>query len=181
MQRDLRALFDGKVVAAVLPAKRGPGRPPKVKREREEREEDDERDEALEALESMVDDHQGFDEHMRPRKPQKRKAFAVRTGERPGSCSECLAEVCQQPFAALRMPGAVERTCAHEGPQVKLRMCEWFRKTLLTIGGTEEMRGVLLGAVAEKWGIARFEVVGILSIEKSGRHDVRNEESQPKA
>ena len=111
----MRALFAGKVEAVVLPAKRGPGRPPKVKREREEREEDDERDEALEALRSMAEDHQGFDERLRPWKPQKRRAAYVRTGERPGYCSAVLAEVCEVPVAALRMPGAAERTCRHGG------------------------------------------------------------------
>ena len=116
-----------------------------MKVKREEREEDDERDEALEALQSMADDHQGFDEHMRPWKPQKRRAVALRTGERPDSYAEALAEVCEQPVAALRMPGAVERSCMHEGPQVKLRLREWFEKKLEELGGSEEMHEVLFG------------------------------------
>ena len=86
MQANLRSLFAGKREAVEVPAKRGPGRPPKVRKREEE---DEQPDEVLEALQSMPDDHQEYDERLRLRH-RKRKADALEGGEHPGSCSRTL-------------------------------------------------------------------------------------------
>ena len=119
MQANLRSLFAGKREAVEVPAKRGPGRPPKVRKREEE---DEQPDEVLEALQSMPDDHQAYDEERLRLRHRKRKADAIAAGEDPGSCSQALAEACEKPLAALRMPGGIERSSRHEGPQVKLRL-----------------------------------------------------------
>ena len=63
MQANLRSLFAGKREAVELPPKRGPGRPPKRKRE----EEDEQPDEVLEALQSIPDQPEAYDERLRVR------------------------------------------------------------------------------------------------------------------
>ena len=83
---NLRSLFAGKREAAEVPPKRGPGRPPKVRK----REEEDEQPDALvEALRSMPDHQEAYDERLRLRH-RKRKADALEGGEHPGSCSRTL-------------------------------------------------------------------------------------------
>jgi hypothetical protein len=62
MQSNLRSLFAGKREAVELPAKRGPGRPPKVRKKEEETEQPDE---LVEALQSLPDHHQASDERLR--------------------------------------------------------------------------------------------------------------------
>ena len=175
MQANLRSLFAGKREAVEVPAKRGPGRPPKVRKREEE---DEQPDEVLEALQSMPDDHQAYDERLRLRH-RKRKAGSMEGG--PRSCSQALVEASEKPLSALRMPGGEERSSRHEGPQVKLRLCQWFEKTLEELGGSEEMHEVLLGAVAEKWGFLGLRSGIFWMMRKRGRRNVRNEESQPKA
>ena len=41
-------------------------------------------------------------------------------------------------------------------------MCKWFEKTLEDLGGSDESHEMLSGAVAERWGVPRFEIVRIL-------------------
>ena len=76
MQANLRSLFAGKREAVEVPAKRGPGRPPKVRKREEE---DEQREEVLEALQSMPDDHKAYDERLRL-KHRKRKADNMQAG-----------------------------------------------------------------------------------------------------
>ena len=161
MQANLRSLFAGKREAAEVPAKRGPGRPPKVSK----MEEAEKPDEVLEALRSMPDNPEDYDERLRVRH-RKRKADTMEAGEAPGSSSQALVEAFEKPLSALKMPGCEERSSKHEGPQVKLMLCKWFAKKLEEIGGSDEMKEVLLQAVAEQWGVPRFEVVGILENEE---------------
>ena len=59
MQSNLRSLFAGKLEAAELPPKRGPGRPPKVRKREEEVEQPDE---LVEALRSVPDQPDAYDE-----------------------------------------------------------------------------------------------------------------------
>ena len=150
-----RSLFAGKREAAEVPAKRGPGRPPKVRKREEE--EDQQPDPLLEALLlSMPGETEAYDERLRVSR-HKRKAE-----EAPGSCSRALLEVSGNAWADLRMPGSIERSCKQEGPQVSLRLCKWFEEKLEELSGSGEMHELLLGAVAEKWQAARFQIVGIL-------------------
>ena len=41
-------------------------------------------------------------------------------------------------------------------------MCKWFEETLEALGGSDETHGLLVGAVAERWAVPRFEIVRIL-------------------
>ena len=158
MQVNLRSLFAGKCVAAEAPPKRGPGRPEKVRT----REEDDEQpDPVVAALQSMPDQPEAYDERLRVRH-RKRKAESMEGGEVPGSRALSLFQASGKPLSELRMPGGIERSSKHEGPQVKLRLCKWFEKRLEELGGSDEMHEVLLGAVAQKWAFPRFENVRIL-------------------
>ena len=45
---------------------------------------------------------------------------------------------------------------------MKLRLCKWFEKTLEQLGGSDETHEMLLGAVVEKGGVPRFDIVRIL-------------------
>ena len=60
MQANLRSLLAGKREAVELPPKRGPGRPPKRKRD----EEKELPDEVLQALRSIQEHHEAYDEHI---------------------------------------------------------------------------------------------------------------------
>ena len=158
MQTNLRSLFAGKREVVEVPPKRGPGRPPKVRKREEE---DEQPDAIVEALQDMPDQPEAYDEHLRVRH-RKRKAESMEGGEVPGSSCLALVEAAGVSVAELRMPGNIERSSKHEGPQVKLRLCKWFEKTLEGLGGSDETHELLLGAVAEKWGVPRFEIVRIL-------------------
>ena len=50
----------------------------------------------------------------------------------------------------LAMPGAKARR-AHDGPQLKLQLCEWVEDTSLNLGGGEEVWDLVLSAAAEEW------------------------------
>ena len=114
MQSNLRSLFAGKREAVELQPKRGPGRPPKVRKKEEEE------DEVLKALQSMPDGHEAYDEQLRRRRKRKAEGQAV----------TALEEAAGKTFAEMRMPGSFQRNHQHEGPQVKLQLCIWFEKTL---------------------------------------------------
>ena len=154
---NLRSLFAGTKEAAELPPKRGPGR---LKNVRTREEEVERPDAVLAALESMPDHHEAFDERLRVRY-RKRKADCMGGGEVPGSCAQALVEASEKQLSQLQMPGNILRSNIHEGPQVKLRLCNWFEKKLVELGGSDEMFEVLLGAIAEKWSCARFQIVKI--------------------
>ena len=155
MQVNLRSLFAGKCEAVELPPKRGPGRLKKV-RTREEEE-----DAVVAALQSRPYQPEALDEHLRVRH-RKRKADCMERGEVLGSCALALVEASEKKMSELKMPGNIERSNKHEGPQVKLRLCKWFEKKLEELGGSDEMHEVLLGAVAEKWAVPRFQILKIL-------------------
>ena len=146
MQSKLRSLFAGKREAVELPAKRGPGRPPKLRKREEAAEMPDE---WVEALQSVPDQPEAYDEHLSVRRRKRMPSVA-------------LEEAAGKPVAHLRMPGSSERDSKHEGPQVRLRLCNWFEKTLEDLGGSDESRGALLTAVAERWGVTWGEVSKIL-------------------
>ena len=82
MQTNLRALFAGKREAVDLPPKRGPGRPPKVRKREEASQESDA---VVEALRAVSDQPEGFDEHLRVRH-RKRKADCLEEGEHGRGC-----------------------------------------------------------------------------------------------
>ena len=58
-----------------------------------------------------------------------------------------------------------ERDSSHEGPQVRLKLCKWFKKTHEELGGSDDSYEVLVKAVGDNWMIPRFEVVKILNSE----------------
>ena len=155
MQANLRSLLAGKREAVELPPKRGPGRPPKVRKTEE--------DAALEALQRMQDDPQSYDEHLRVRH-RKRKAEGPQRmqDEAAGSSITALEEAFGKPLGEMRMPGNHERNTMHEGPQVKLQLCQWFEKTLEGLGGSDESRELVVKAVSERWDLQVSEVVKIL-------------------
>ena len=68
MQVNLRSLFAGKREAAEVPAKRGPGRPPKVRKREEEEEQSDP---LVEALQSMPGSSEAYDERLCVRRRKK--------------------------------------------------------------------------------------------------------------
>ena len=111
MQTNLRSLFAGKREVVEVPPKRGPGRPPKVRKREEE---DEQPDAIVEALQDMPDQPEAYDEHLRVRH-RKRKAESMEGGEVPGSCSLALVEAAGVSVAELRMPGNIERSSKHEG------------------------------------------------------------------
>ena len=156
MQANLKSLFAGKREAAEVPPKRGPGRPAKVRKE----EEDEARDVVAEALYQMPDQHEAYDEQLRL--GRRKRKFAVTEGEQVGENTAALREASGKRLSDLRMPGCTERDSTHEGPQVKLRLCKWLRKTYQEIGGTDEDYEMLLRAVAENWKIHQGEVLNII-------------------
>ena len=157
MQANLRSLFAGKREAVELPPKRGPGRPPKVRK----REEDVEQpDELVEALQSVPEQPEAYDERLRVRH-RKRKADCLGS-DVDGRSTTVLAEAAGKTVAELRMPGSQQRDSTHWGPQVRLRLCQWFEKTHVDLGGSDETHEVMVCAVAETWGIPRGDIVGIL-------------------
>ena len=115
MQSNLRLLFAGKREAVEVQPKRGPGRPPKVRKK-----EDEAPDDVLENMQSIP---HAYDEQLRI--SRKRKAADAPVGD--------LEQVAGKSLALLRMPCSQERSGAREGPQVKLQLCAWFDKTLSLI------------------------------------------------
>ena len=111
MQSNLRSLFAGKREAVEVQPKRGPGRPPKVRKK-----EDEAPDEVLENLRSIPHAYHAYDEQLRISRKRKAADAAVRD----------LEEVAGKSLADLRMPCSQERSSAREGPQVKLQLCVWF-------------------------------------------------------
>ena len=146
MQVNLRSLFAGKCEVARLQPKRGPGRPPKLRKKEAP-------DEVLETLQSMPDAHEAYDEQLRSHRKRKAESQAVMA----------LEEAVEKSQAQLRMPGASERDSAHEGPQVKLRLCRWFDKTLEDLGGSHESREVVLRGIADRWNMSVAEVEKIIN------------------
>ena len=160
MQTNLRSLFAGKREVVEVAPKRGPGRPPKAAKQDEAPEEPDV---VLQALESMPDQHEAFDEHLRMRH-RKRKADTM-LGQDAGPLGEALVEATGSSLGELRIPGSELRSSKHEGPQVKLRLCKWFRKKHEGLGGSDGAHEMLLKAVAERWAVPRAEILRILKNE----------------
>ena len=165
MQSNLRALFAGKREAAEVPAKRGPGRPPKKR----ERPADEQPDAALEALKSLPDQPEAYEERLRVR-ARKRKLEAG--GELnhsmrvAGKHVKALSEASGEPISSMRIPGGTrERDSLQEGPQVRLRLCKWMHKRHEALGGTDEAWDLLVHALAEQWGCTRPAILRILKDE----------------
>jgi len=148
MQTNLKSLFAGKREVVQVPSKRGPGRPPKVREQA-----DEEQDVVLQALQQQGDQLEAYDRHMVVRW-QKRKL-------RGSDALQALSEAAGKPLSELRIPGTVERSSRHEGPQVRLALCEWMEKTHEAIGGTAEAWEIVVVAVAEDWCVSRPEVMRI--------------------
>ena len=148
MQANLRSLFAGKREAVEVTPKKSPGRPRKLRKQEDE----DAPDEALEKVESSLGHVDAYDELTRSGRKRKAEGGAV----------TALEEACEKSLAQLRMPGASERDSAHEGPQVKLRLCAWFEKTLEDLGGSDESREVVLRGIADRWNLPVREVEQII-------------------
>ena len=160
MQSKLRALFAGKREAAEAPAKRGPGRPPKVR----ERPADERPDAVLEALQSsMPDQLEAYDERLRLR--HRKRKFESLLDEEVRSHTDALLKAEGAPLSELRMPGSRARDSTREGPQVRLRLCKWIQKRLEGLGGTDEAWNLLVNAAAEQWGFSRGDILRILKHE----------------
>ena len=127
------------------PPKRGFGRPPKVSKMEEECEV---QDAVVEAMQSMPDQFEAYDAHLRVRH-RKRKY-----DEEAGSHVEVLSKAFGKDADGMRIPGGTRgRDSRHEGPQVKLRLCNWVEKTHADLGGTDEVYDLILHVVAEQWGL----------------------------
>ena len=155
MQTNLKSLFAGKREAVEVPPKKGPGRPPKVRKEVAEVP-----DVVLEAVQNMPDQPEAYDEQLRL--SHRKRKFESIDDEVEGSNVIALSEAAGKSVAELRMPGTQARDSSHEGPQVKLRLCKWSEKTHEELGGTDEVREMLVSAVAEKWHCSRPGIVRIL-------------------
>ena len=156
MQTNLKSLFAGKREAVEVPPKRGPGRPPKLR----ESTAVEQTDAVVEALQSIPDQHEAYDERLRLR--HRKRKFASTLDEPLGSHLQALTDMAETSGAELRMPGSQARDSSHEGPQVRLRLCNWVQKTHEDLGGTDEVWDVVVNAVAEKWGLQRADIVRIL-------------------
>ena len=148
MHTNFRALFAGKREAAEAPAKRGPGRPPKVR----EMPADEQPDAALEALQSMPDQPEAYDERLRLR--HRKRKFESLLDEEVRSHTDALLKAEGAPLSELRMPGSRARDSTREGPQVRLRLCKWIQKRHQGLGGTDEAWNLLVNAAAEQWGFS---------------------------
>ena len=76
-----------------------------------------------------------------------------------------LSGMARKEPAKLALPGAKVRR-AHEGPQLKLQLCEWVEDTSLNLGGGEEVWDAVLSAAAEEWGKNKNEIEKILKQKK---------------
>ena len=122
MQSNLRSFLARKREVVEEPPKRGPGRPPKVRQRKEVQ------DAVVEAMQCMPDQPEAYDEHLRVRH-RKRKY-----DEETGSHVEALSKAVGKDAAGMRMPGGTRgRDSTHEGPQVKLRLCNWVEKPTRTL------------------------------------------------
>ena len=64
----------------------------------------------------------------------------------------------------LRAPGGkIRRTC--EGPQLKLKLCEWAGRIVRDCGGGDEVWEAVVEAVAEEWGKGKAAIKAVLSDE----------------
>ena len=121
MQTNLRALFAGRREAVEVPPKRGPGRPPKVRKREEASEESDA---VVQALRAAPDQHEAFDEHLRVRHRKRKVEGPQRMqDEASGSSLTALEEAVGKSLGEMRMPASGERNAMHEGPQVRLQLC----------------------------------------------------------
>ena len=112
---------------------------------------------------TIPDQPLAYDERMSALGTQRRKRkFVSIDGENRGLEVTALAEAAGMSAAELRMPGAAQRDSRHEGPQVRLRLCTWIEKTYEALGGTDEVYDLIIGDVAEKWGVPRFEAAHIV-------------------
>ena len=93
------------------------------------------------------------DSEMMPLAPMRKKAsLAERLAEAVGKASSC----------ELRIPGAASKR-RHEGPQVKLRLCEWYEDTVVALGGGPEAEKLVIAAVGEQWDLQSNEVRKLLA------------------
>ena len=130
MQSNLKSLFAGKREAVELPPKRGPGRPPKKKEEVEEQP-----DELVEALRAIPDQPEAYDEHLRVKHRKRKLEDTIQDEVVEQPMTTALVEASGQTLTELRMPGCGGRDSVHEGPQIRLRLCKWARKTHEAMGG----------------------------------------------
>ena len=83
----------------------------------------------VEALQSMPDHPDAYDERIRLRH-RNRKTVRMDGCEVPGSCGLALVEASGKTWSEVKMPGYIERSSQHGGPQVRLRLCKWFEEML---------------------------------------------------
>ena len=159
MQSNLKSLFAGKREAVELPPKRGPGRPPKKK------EVEEQPDELAEALREIPDQPEAYDEHLRMRHRKRKFEDTIQDEVVEQPMMTALVEASGQTVAQLKMPGDVRRDSVHEGPQMKLRLCKWARKTHEAMGGTHGDLDIVVSAIAERWGMTEAEIRKILGQE----------------
>ena len=137
-QRCLSSLFSGGREVVPVPPKRGPGRPKKVKEHEAGIE-----DPALEALQSMAEQPEHTIEGALPE-------ARARERNRYGPNMISLGNAVEVPPAELRIPGGKHRR-TNEGPQLKLKLCEWLESQLEAMGGTDDAWHMILSAAAEEW------------------------------
>ena len=135
----LSSMLSGGREVVPVPPKRGPGRPPKKVKEHEAGIEDP----ALEALKSMAEQPEHTVEGALP---EERAWDRARYG--PNMIS--LGNATEVPPAELRIPGGKHRR-TNEGPQLKLKLCEWLESQLEAMGGTDDAWHMILSAAAEEW------------------------------
>ena len=163
-QSSLKELFQGKieVVEASAPAKKKPGPKPKGRPKNEAHE-----DAVLASLEAVPYQHEllvglgeGDGEVHRPLIMDEGPGanYGVRMRELSGMAGKSSP-------GKLKLPGAKVRR-AHEGPQLKLQLCEWVEDTSLNLGGGEEVWDAVLLAAAEEWGKNKNEIEKILKQKK---------------
>ena len=142
MQSTLTGLFAGKREVVQLLPKRGPGRPPKIRPPEAE-------DPIAQSLQVQC-------------QPNEYSLESTLMGRRAvwGRATQAMSDALGKPFAELRIPGAIVRR-RHEGPQIKLSLCLWMKKTHDALGGTEEAWMIVLRAAAEEWSRTVIEIKNI--------------------
>ena len=81
----------------------------------------------------------------------------------PGLASQALVEASGKALCLHRIPGSIGRMSAHEGPQVRLKLCVWFGRTLEEYGATDDVRRMLVACIAETWRVPCYEIEKILA------------------
>ena len=139
-QLNLSAWFAGKNEVVPPDVKRGPGRPKRLPEATEAT------DAVLQAIEAQPAHHEMLSEvrgsDMKRYEKGRDGGFGVRMYE--------LARLRGVEVADMRLPGGKVRRTG-EGPQLKLKLCEWMDRIARDCGGTDEVWQAVLGAAAEEW------------------------------